>query len=86
VESLEELTNIHYDGENFTKNVQFLDAEAYRAMMVYSNSEDCTYENFRTNIVIASFVTMYGRIKLYKLMKQIQDTPGAELLYYDTVG
>jgi hypothetical protein len=77
--------NIRYDPDNFLKDLVNLDKDGDKVLMIYENAIDHRQENLRTNIVIASFVTMYGRIKLYGLMDMVDNTPDVELLYYDTV-
>jgi hypothetical protein len=79
------MDEVCYDPENVIKSMVRLDPEAKKVLLVYSNNLENSIENFRTNIVIASFVTMYGRIKLYKLLELIDNEPDCELVYFDTV-
>ncbi len=68
------------------KNVQHLDFEQDVMLLVYENADGSSaVDNFRTNIVIASFVTMYARMKLYNLLDSVDSHADAELLYFDTV-
>jgi hypothetical protein len=67
------------------KDIAKLDDEGDKILIVYENSINNQHENMRTNIVVASFVTMYGRIMLYRLMDMVDNTDDVELLYYDTV-
>jgi hypothetical protein len=67
------------------KDVKMLDKEGEKLLLTYTNGLENSIENFRTNIVIASFVTMYGRVKLYKLLALVDNHPDCELIYFDTV-
>jgi hypothetical protein len=79
------MDKVCYDPENVVKSMTRLDPEADKVLLVFSNDLENSIENFKTNIVIASFVTMYGRIKLYKLLALIDNHPDCELVYFDTV-
>lgn len=73
--------------EIIMKDVRMLDTDDRNdesLLLVYKDSLETNIENMRTNIIIASYVTMYGRIMLYKLLNQL-DSGGGEVLYFDTV-
>lgn len=48
--------------------------------VVYSNIEENTYDNDKTNILVAAFTTFLARIKLYESSKKL----GQQALYLDT--
>ena len=63
--------------------------------MVYPMSEDIMRVNYRmkrdyvkennnSNIVIALYTTAEARLKLYRYMKMVEETPGCEIAYTDT--
>jgi hypothetical protein len=79
------LEDVCCDPEHIVKAIKKLDEEWRKVLVVYTNDLENSVENFKTNIVIASFVTMYGRIKLYKLLALIDEQPDCELVYFDTV-
>jgi hypothetical protein len=54
-----------------------------RIILMYNKTEECVDENFRTNVILASFVTMYARLRLFRLMRTVKDG-GGEILYFDT--
>ena len=55
-----------------------------RMLLLYKHSEECVDENFRTNLVLASFVTMWARLRLFSLICTLREG-GGEVLYFDTV-
>ncbi len=68
------------------KHVARLESDASTLLLVYENADGSSaVPNYRTNIVIAAFVTMYARITLYNLLKKVDSQKGVELLYFDTV-
>jgi hypothetical protein len=48
------------------KNVIPLDDDDERLMLVYDR--ESSDENFRTNVVVAAFVTSWARVRLYRLL------------------
>ena len=68
------------------KDVKPLDEELETLLIIFENADESSAkDNFRTNIVLASFVTMFARIWLWLLMFKVHSHPDAELLYFDTV-
>jgi len=72
VDNLESFNSVAYNAENVLKDIKMLDAAGEKLLLIYANSLNNEEDNYRTSVVIASFVTMYGRIKLYKLLAMIQ--------------
>jgi hypothetical protein len=81
----DDFENTVCDPENVLKDVKRLDDIGSKLLLIYSNGNENSIENFKTNVVIASFVTMYGRMKLYKLLALVDEHPDCELIYFDTV-
>ena len=48
--------------------------------VVYSNIEENTYDNGKTNIFMAAFTTFLARLKLYESPEKL----GQQALYFDT--
>jgi len=86
VTDLNSFNEIIYDPQLNLKDVKALDEELEILLMIYENADESSAkDNFRTNIVLASFVTMFARIWLWLLMFKVDSHPDAELLYFDTV-
>ena len=86
VTNLEAFNEIIYNPELNLKDVKPLDEELEMLLMIFENAdESSSKDNYRTNIVLASFVTMFARIWLWLLMFMVHSHPDAELLYFDTV-
>ena len=65
--------------------VQYFMPVSENAMRVcYKERKEYVEEHNVSNIIISLFVTSYGRLVLYDYMRQVQDTPGAGVLYTDT--
>jgi hypothetical protein len=73
------------DPENILKDVKKLDDKGAKLLLIYANTLENNIQNFKTNVIIASFVTMYGRVKLYKLLAMVDKHKDCELIYFDTV-
>jgi len=86
VTNLKSFNDIRYNPEFTLKDVTPLDDELETLLIIYENADESSgKENYRTNIVLASFVTMFARIWLWLLMFLVHSHPEAELLYFDTV-
>ncbi len=86
VNSRQELEAISNSPEFTTKEVKFIDEALHTLLVVYENADDSQHtENFRTNVVLASFITMWARMWLYDLLFKVDSNKDSELLYFDTV-
>src|SRR5258708_10987270 len=86
VKTVEELNAIMYNPEFIILDIRPLDEAGDVLLVVYRYADDCSFvENFRTNVIIAAFITMYGRIALWNLLFMVHSHKDCELLYFDTV-
>lgn len=49
--------------------------------MTYTQKKDFIEEAPTSNVFVSLFTTSYARLRLYKYMRMVADTPGCELLY-----
>lgn len=86
VTTVDEYNAIIFNPDLVITEVKALDPDLVVFLVVYENADGSSgVENFRTNIIIASFITMYARIKLWNLLFKVSSHKDAELLYFDTV-
>jgi len=86
VSTLNDFESIIFNPEFVTKDVKAIDKKLKNLLIIYENADQSSNTvNYRTNVVLASFVTMYARMWLYNLLSTVDMHPDAELLYYDTV-
>lgn len=53
-------------------------------MLCYRKVDDLKCKPGNTSVAVASMVTAYGRIRLFKLLHQIESVREGRLLYFDT--
>ena|SRR5258708_10226366 len=86
VKTIEELNNILYNPEFIVLDIRPFDEAGNVLLVIYRHVDDCSgVENFRTNVILASFIIMYGRIALWNLLFMVHSHKDCELLYFDTV-
>ena len=86
VTSKNDLMSIIFNPLFTPKDVKPLDEKINNLLVIYENADQSSSKvNYRTNVVLASFVTMYARIWLYNLLHKVDTHPDSELLYFDTV-
>jgi len=86
VTNLGEFNEIYYNPDYNIKEIVPLDEELETLLIIYENADKSSWkDNYRINIILNYFVTMYSRIWLWLLLFKIYSNPDAELLYFDTV-
>ena len=79
INDLNEWNTMLVDNQYVIKNVDFID-ESGALMVQYSHNENFSLGNFKTNVVLAAFVTCHARLVLYAELEKLND----RVLYFDT--
>ncbi|KAL3116545.1 hypothetical protein niasHT_009953 [Heterodera trifolii] len=65
-------------------DLEMMDEDNDVFMLTYKPKEEFVDENKYSNVVISLFTTSMARLYLYEALKKVADTPGCEILYFDT--
>ncbi|KAL3121003.1 hypothetical protein niasHT_009654 [Heterodera trifolii] len=65
-------------------DLEMMDEDNDVYMLTYKPKEEFVDENKYSNVVISLFTTSMARLYLYEALKKVTDTPGCEILYFDT--
>ncbi|KAL3087668.1 hypothetical protein niasHT_028974 [Heterodera trifolii] len=65
-------------------DLEMMDEDNDVFMLTYKPKEEFVDENKYSNVVISLFTTSMARLYLYEALKKVDDTPGCEILYFDT--
>jgi hypothetical protein len=72
------------DRKNVMMDLEMIDEEKEVFMITYKPKEEWVEENKYSNVVLSLFTTSAARLHLYEVLKKVAETPGCEVLYYDT--
>ena len=79
INDLNEWNSMLVDNQYVIKNVDFVD-ESSALMVQYGLNKDFFIGNFKTNVVLAAFVTCHARLVLYSELEKLNE----RVLYFDT--
>ncbi|KAL3095127.1 hypothetical protein niasHT_027946 [Heterodera trifolii] len=65
-------------------DIELMDEDNDVFMLTYKPKEEFVDENKYSNVVISLYTTSMARLYLYEVLKKVTNTPGCEILYYDT--
>ncbi|KAL3109583.1 hypothetical protein niasHT_016927 [Heterodera trifolii] len=65
-------------------DLEMMDEDNDVFMLTYKPKEEFVDENKYSNVVISLFTTSMARLYLYEALKKVANTPGCEILYFDT--
>jgi hypothetical protein len=66
--------------DRFVIQNEYFDEDAHTIQATYTETEELHAGNYKTNVILAAFVTCYGRLELYKALEKLGDRS----LYFDT--
>ena len=79
INDLNEWNKMLVDNQYVIENVDFID-ESGALMVQYSYNENFSSGSFKTNVVLAAFVTCHARLVLYAELEKLNE----RVLYFDT--
>ena len=79
INDLNEWNSMLVDNQYIIKNVDFVD-ESSALMVQYGLNKDFFISTFKTNVVLAAFVTCHARLVLYSELEKLNE----RVLYFDT--
>ncbi|KAL3106462.1 hypothetical protein niasHT_012201 [Heterodera trifolii] len=65
-------------------DIELMDEDNDVFMLTYKPKEEFVDENKYSNVVISLYTTSMARLYLYEVLKKVANTPGCEILYFDT--